>query len=174
VTSFPATARRVRDHRSGAQERRARLRNCLYHFAPFGFRATWNYLVAAHRIPSRIEADPASLVRALDELEVARALVLPRAAAFAARRRLQKREGQRVPAELHPWDSWGHHAIAYCPEPQKYPAGPLPVVVGRVLDAYAVGADPAGRCLVCGDGNRRPRRACRHCGVLPGGRSNPF
>lgn len=76
--------------------------------------------------------------------------------------------------ELHLWDSWGCHAIAYCPETQKYPAEPLPVVVGRVLDACAVGVDPVGRCWVCGDEDRRPQWACRNCGVLPGGRSNPI
>ncbi|MEU4424846.1 hypothetical protein AB0F81_29860, partial [Actinoplanes sp. NPDC024001] len=129
MTSFPATARRVRDPDLVAWQRRARLRNCLYHFAPYGFRATWNHLVAAHRIPRRIEADPAALVRALDDLEAARALVMPRAAAFAARRREEKRAGRRVPAEQHPWDSWGCHAIAYCPDPRKYPDGPLALVV---------------------------------------------
>lgn len=44
---------------------------------PYGFQATWNPLVAAHRIPGGIEPDPPSLLRALDELEIARAL-LPR------------------------------------------------------------------------------------------------
>src|SRR5690349_21135140 len=134
VTSYPATARRVRDESLDPRHRRVCLRNCLYHFAPYGFRATWHYLAITHRIPGRIEADPSSLVRALDELELARALVLRRAVAFAAQRRLQKREGRRVPATLHPWDSWGCHAIAYCPDPRKHPAEPLPVVVGRVLD----------------------------------------
>jgi len=46
-----------------------RLRNCLYHFAPYGFHATWHHLTTTHHIPGRIEADPSSLVRALDELE---------------------------------------------------------------------------------------------------------
>jgi hypothetical protein len=174
VTSFPATARRVRDESLDPRPRRLQLRNCLYHFAPYGFRATWHHLATTHRIPGRIEADPSSLVRALDELEMARALVLPRAVAFAAQRRLQKRAGRRVPTALHPWDSWGCHAVAYCPDPQKHPAEPLPVVVGRVLDACATEVDPTGRCLVCGDEDRRPRRACRNCGVLPGGRGNPL
>jgi hypothetical protein len=173
VTSFPATARQVRDLSLSPQERRARLRNCLYHFAPFGFRATWNSLSAAHRIPRRIDIDPESLVRALDELEAARALVLPQAAAFAACRRLEKRAGQRVSTAPHPWHFWGRNAIAYCPEPQIYPAEPLLVVVGRVLEACAARTDPAGRCFVCGDTDRRPRRACRRCGVLPGGRGDP-
>ncbi|GAB7037282.1 MULTISPECIES: hypothetical protein [Catenuloplanes] len=164
MTSFPATARLVRDESFDPRVRRVRLRNCLYHFAPFGFHATWDHLTTAHRVPERIEADPASPVRAL---------VLPRAAAFAARRRLQKRVGRRVPATLHPWDSWGCHAIAYCPDPRKHPVEPLPVVVGRVLDACAAGVEPAGRCLACGDDARRPQRACRLCGVLPGGRGTP-
>lgn len=151
-----------------------RLRNCLYRFAPLGFHATWDHLTVVHRIPRRIEVDPSSLVRALGELETARAVVLRRAEAFAARRRLQKREGRRVPGVLHPWDSWGCHAIAYCPDPRRHPVEPLAVVVGRVLDACAAGVDPVGRCLVCGDEARRPLRACRNCGVLPGGRATPL
>ncbi|GAA4255702.1 hypothetical protein GCM10022255_065580 [Dactylosporangium darangshiense] len=173
MTSFPATARRVRDESIGPRQRRMHLRNCLYHFAPYGFRATWHHLATTHRIVGGIEADPSSLVRALDELEMARALVLPRAAAFAVRRRLRKREGRRVPASAHPWDSWGCHAIAYCPDPQQHPVEPLPVVVGRVLDACAAGADPAGRCLVCGNEDRQPGEACRNCGVLAGRCGNP-
>ncbi|WP_433223350.1 hypothetical protein ACQP00_25905 [Dactylosporangium sp. CS-047395] len=174
MTSFPAIARRVRDESLDPRQRRMRLRNCLFHFAPYGFRATWDHLATTHRIPGSIEVDPSSLVRALGELEAARALVLPRAAEFAAQRRLQKREGRRVPATLHPWDSWGCSAIAYCPDPRKHPPEPLPVVVRRVLDACVAGVDPAGRCLVCGDDDRRPLRACRNCGVLPGGRGNPL
>jgi hypothetical protein len=174
MTSFPASARQVRDRSLAPRRRRAHLRNCLCHFAPYGFAATWNHLAAGYRIPDHIDTDSPSLIQALDELEIARTLVLPRAVAFATQRRLQKRAGMRVPATLHPWDSYGYHAIAYCPDPQKYPAEPLPAVVGRVLDACAAGIDPAGRCLVCGDEDRRPLRACRNCGVLPGGRGSPL
>ncbi|GIF13595.1 hypothetical protein Ate01nite_36270 [Actinoplanes teichomyceticus] len=170
MTGFPATARRVRDESLDSWQRRARLRNCLHHFAPYGFRATWHHLATTHRIARRLEADPSSLVAALDELETARALVLSSAVAFAARRRLQKREGRRVPAELHPWDSWGCHDIAHCPDPRKHPAEPLPVVVGRVLDACAAGADRAGTCPVCGQQDGALRSVCRHCGVASGGR----
>jgi hypothetical protein len=82
-------------------------------------------------------------------------------------------EGRRVPAP-HPWHSWGCHALAYCPDPSRRPAESLLVVVQRVLDAYAAGVKPAGRCFVCGDQERRSQRVCRICGVLPGGRSTPF
>lgn len=174
MTGFRTNARRVRDERLEPRRRQSRLRNCLYHFAPYGFHATWHHLATAHRIPRRIENDPASLVRALDELEAARALVLSSAVAFAHRRRLQKRAGRRVPMTPHPWDSWGCHAIAYCPDPLTHPAEPLPVVVGRVLDACAAGVDPAGRCLACGDDDRRPLQPCRSCGVLPGDRRQPL
>ncbi|MBU2665590.1 hypothetical protein KOI35_18940 [Actinoplanes bogorensis] len=175
MTSFAACARQVRDLSLDQRVRKVQLRNCLFHFAPFGFRATWNSLVSTHRIPDHIAAHPASLVHALDELEAARALVAPRAAAFAALRRRQKRDGRRVPMTLHPWDSWGCHAIAYCPDPQRYPDESLPVVVGRVLEACASGAaDPVAVCMVCGSKDRRPRRACPNCGVLPGGRSDPI
>ncbi|MFI6236138.1 hypothetical protein ACIBD9_21495 [Micromonospora sp. NPDC050784] len=47
------------------------------------------------------------------------------------------------------------------------------IVVERVLDAYAAGVDPAGRCLAGGDEDRRPAVACRNCGVRPGGHANP-
>ncbi|MFC4063409.1 hypothetical protein [Actinoplanes subglobosus] len=174
MTSFPALARLVRDVSLPPHRRRSRLRNCIHHFAPLGFTATWNHLEAAHRIPRRIEKDPDSLVRALDELEAARALVLPRAVAFADRRRAEKQEGRRSPATLHPWNSWGCNGIAYCPEPQTHPGEPLPLVVGRVLDACEAGVSPVGRCFVCGDEARRPRRACRICGVQPGGRGTPL
>ncbi|MBB4742618.1 hypothetical protein BJY16_006077 [Actinoplanes octamycinicus] len=172
MTSFPATARRVRDESLDPRQRRVRLRNCLYHFAPYGFHATWHHLAATHGIPRGIEADPSALVRALDEVETARALVLSRAVAFAAQRRLQKWQGRRVPAALHPWDSWGCHDIAYCPDPQKHPAEPLPVVVDRVLDACAAGPDRAGRCLVCGQEDWDLWRVCQNCGVASGGRGN--
>jgi hypothetical protein len=65
---------------------------------------TWRSLIAS---PGRIEVDHSSLVRALDELETARALVLSRTVALAAQRRLQKREGRRIPMTPHPRDSWG-------------------------------------------------------------------
>ncbi|MGW3617664.1 hypothetical protein [Micromonospora arida] len=174
MTSFPATARRVRDESLSPRRRRSHLRDCLYHFAPYGFHATWHHLATRHRIPGNIEVDPPSLVRALGELETARALVLARAVAFAAQRRLQKQDGQRVPTTPHPWDSWGCHDIAYCPDPQKHPTEQLSIVVQRVLDAYAAGVDPAGRCLACGDEDRRAGRACRTCGVARGGYGNPI
>ncbi|MEU8388369.1 hypothetical protein [Micromonospora sp. NPDC048842] len=172
MTSFPATARRVRDESLSPRRRRSHLRDCLYHFAPYGFHATWHHLATRHRIPRDVEGDPPSLVRALGELETARALVLARAVAFAAQRRLQKQAGRRTPTTPHPWDSWGCHDIAYCPDPRKHPTGELSIVVERVLDAYAAGVDLAGRCLVCGDDDSRPGRACRNCGVVPDGYRN--
>jgi hypothetical protein len=60
------------------------------------------------------------------------------------------------------------------PDPQKHPAEPLPVVVGRVLDACAAGADLAGRCLVCSEKDWSLWRVCRNCGVASGGRGIPF
>ena len=100
--------------------------------------------------------------------------MLSRKAAFADLRRRQKREGRRVPEVLHPWDSWGCLAIAYCHGPRKHPVEPLPVVVRRVLDACAAGVDPVGRCLACGAEDRAPLSVCRHCGVVPGGRGEPL
>ncbi|GIE91915.1 hypothetical protein [Actinoplanes regularis] len=172
MTSFPAYARQVRDESLDPVQRRMRLRNCLYRFAPYGFNATWHHLAITHRIPGRIAADPSSLVRALDELEAARAPVLARSVAFAAERRLQKREGRRVPQTPHPWDSWGCHNLAYCPDPRKHPAEPLPLVVGRVLEAYTRRAGPDGGCLVCGEEDWTLWRVCQNCGVASGGRGS--
>nr|BFE55993.1 hypothetical protein GCM10020063_005190 [Dactylosporangium thailandense] len=165
MTSFPAAALRVRDGDLPAPRRLRALRECALHCAPYGFRATWHHLVAAARIPRTLEADPASLVRAVDELARAREVVLPRVYAYDADRRRAEALGRRVPAAPRR----PVHALAYCPDPAHHPTEPLPVVVRRVLDAYAAGVDAAAVCVACGTPRPRPGRAWAVCGVHPGG-----
>ncbi|ROO51160.1 hypothetical protein EDC02_6028 [Micromonospora sp. Llam0] len=117
VTSFPAQARRVRDGTLAPQRRLSALRECTQHCAPYGFRATWHHLVASARIPRRPDDDPGALVRAIDELQRVRDVVLPRADEYARQRRREKLAGQRSLRTSPPWNSWGWSDIAYCPDP---------------------------------------------------------
>jgi hypothetical protein len=168
VSSFPAQARRVRDRTLAPARRLRALRECALHFAPYGFRATWHHLVVSARIPADLDDDPEALVRAVDELESARRLLMPHVEAYAAERRRAKAAGRRVPGDADPWNSWGWCRLAYCPDPEVHPAEPLPVVVRRLLDARTGGGADPDRCAVCGT-PRRPSRACPTCGVHPGG-----
>lgn len=167
VTSFRAQARRVRDRDLPVQRRLYALRECTLHFAPYGFRATWYHLVVFAGIPRRLDDDPESLVRALTELEQARAVALPQALAYAQQRRQEKSAGRRVPMSPPPWASRGWSRIAYYPDPTHHPTGPLAAVVRRVLDGYASGTEAA--CLACGTERRGPGRPCTMCGVHPDG-----
>jgi len=169
VTSFPAQARRVGDHRLASQRRLYALRECVLHCAPYGFRATWHHLVVSVPIPRRLDDNPAALVQAVDELAAARAVVLVQADAYAARRRREKAAGLRVPRTPAPWNSWAWSAIAYCPDPERHPTEPLAVVVRRVLDAHATGMDADAQCLACGTDRHRAGRVCPVCGVHPRG-----
>jgi hypothetical protein len=140
------------------------LRECTTHFAPYGFRATWHHLVVSARIPVRLEDDLDSLTRAVDELEAARALVLPVVDAYAARRRAEKRAGRRVPDSRERLTSWGFCQTAFCPDPEVHPTEPLPVVIHRILNADA----DDRHCPACTT-KVRLRRACPNCGVHQGG-----
>lgn len=139
MTSFPAQAIRVRDSTLPLQRRRYALRECTLHCAPYGFRATWHHLVVSARIPRRLEDDPGALVRAADELQRVRDVVLPRLREYAARRRREKAAGVRTPRSVPPWYSWGWSAIAYCPDPTHHPSAPLATVVQGVFDRDAAG-----------------------------------
>ncbi|TDO42307.1 hypothetical protein C8E87_6074 [Paractinoplanes brasiliensis] len=170
MTSFPAQARCVRDAQIPVQRRLYALRECALHCSPYGFRATWHHLVVFAGIPRHLDTDPESLVRAVLELEQARQVVLPRAAAYARQRRQEKSAGLRVPRSVVPWNSWGWSGIAYCPDPVHHPTGPLAAVVRRVLDGFASGEDAV--CRACGTERRRPGRPCPTCGVHPDGPSS--
>ncbi|MFR9780722.1 hypothetical protein ACL02O_32340 [Micromonospora sp. MS34] len=169
MTSFPAQAIRVRDSTLPLHRRLYALRECALHCAPYGFRATWHHLIVSARIPRRLEDDPDALVRAADELQRVRDVVLPRAQAYAARRRGEKAVGVRVPQSAPPWYSWGWCGIAYCPDPKHHPTPPLATVVQAVLDRHAAGLSVETHCLACGRERRRPGRACPTCGAHPDG-----
>lgn len=99
MAGFRSLARQVRDPRSDLALRRYSLRKCLERFAPYGHRATWDHLCTLHGIgPEDRSPDPARLMRALDELEAARAVWLGYEAGFAERRRREKHDGLRYPA----------------------------------------------------------------------------
>ena len=169
MTSFPAQARRVHDSTLSPQRRLYALRECTLHRAPYGFRATWHYLIVSARIPRRLTDDLGALARAADELQRARDVVLPRAQEYAAQRRREKMAGRRTPRTPPPWDSWGWCRIAYCPDPEHHPTAPLATGVQAVLDRYAAGVSTDTNCLACGNERRRPGRACPTCGVHPDG-----
>lgn len=158
VTSFPAVARRVRDPALPLPHRLWALRECTLRFAPFGFRATWHHLLVTARIPQDLAQDPGSLVRALDDLESARAVVLPALHGYAQRRRQEKATGRRSAPPAPRWTQ-----LAYCPDPSKHPSGPLVQVVRTML-----AADPtADRCPICATA-RPAHKVCPECGVYCG------
>ncbi|GAB2619594.1 hypothetical protein Aab01nite_33700 [Paractinoplanes abujensis] len=97
MSSFPAQAARVRDLDLPLERRLLALRECALHFAPYEFRKTWHYLIAAARVPVWLEIDPDALLRALDLLEPARNRWLAETRSYAARRRLEKAAGRRQP-----------------------------------------------------------------------------
>ncbi|WP_147437428.1 hypothetical protein [Micromonospora musae] len=169
MTSFPLQVDRVRDRRLPLQRRLHALRECTLHCAPYGFRATWHHLVVFARIPRRLEDDPDALVRAAEELQRARDVIVPRAMEYAERRRREKAAGVRVPRTRPLWNSWGGSGIAYCPDLEHHPTRPLAEVVQDVLDRHAAGISVATHCLACGIERPRPERACPTCGVHPAG-----
>jgi hypothetical protein len=110
---------------------------------------------------------PALLLRAADEVEQARLVWRVMSEDYAARRRLEKAAGHRMPRRGDHWRSWAG-LIAYCPDFEKHPTERLAVVVQRVVDAFDSGVDPLTACRACG----RPLDAdtpCPDCGVDPAG-----
>ncbi|MEU4218416.1 hypothetical protein [Actinoplanes sp. NPDC026623] len=57
MTSFPAQAQRVRDRGLPLRDRLLALRECVVHFGPYGFRATWHHLMVGAGVPRRLEDD---------------------------------------------------------------------------------------------------------------------
>jgi hypothetical protein len=98
------------------------LRESVLHFAPYGFRATWHHLVVSAALPVRLEDDPGSLLRAVDELEAARRLWLAEAQTFKARRRQEKAAGRRQPRRDEGWHV-SPARLAFCPDPEVHPPG---------------------------------------------------
>ncbi|WP_406512451.1 hypothetical protein OG851_21390 [Streptomyces sp. NBC_00161] len=85
--SFSVYARRVRDHTLPHAHRRSALRSAVVLFKPFGFRATWSYLGTV----GDLDRDGDALPRALEKLESSRDAGIAERAAFAERRREEKR-----------------------------------------------------------------------------------
>lgn len=150
MAGFRSLARQVRDPRGDLALRRYSLRKCLERFAPYGHRATWDHLCARHGIePEDRSPDPVRLMRALDELEAARAVWLGYEAGFAERRRREKRDGLRRPGAFDDWHrrTWGGHGVARCEDPTVHPSAPLAEVLGLLIAALE--AEPGASCPVC-------------------------
>ncbi|WP_344070303.1 hypothetical protein [Streptomyces crystallinus] len=155
--------------------RHASLRTCVVMFAPYGFRATYHHLCRSAEVPARLEADPEALVRAVEELQTARALWLGDEAAYIARRRREKAAGRRSTRADGSWRDAGRGSggsLVYCPDPGFHPTDPLPVVVERVLGSRIV-PGAVERCRACVGENgvvrwfdgREVYELCRVCGV---------
>ncbi|MFC9624328.1 hypothetical protein ACFTXM_31580 [Streptomyces sp. NPDC056930] len=150
MAGFRSLARQVRDPRGDLALRRYSLRKCLERFAPYGHRATWDHLCARHGIePEDRSPDPVRLMRALDELEAARAVWLGYEAGFAERRRREKHDGLRRPGAFDDWHrrTWGGHGVARCEDPTVHPSAPLAEVLGRLIAALE--SEPGTSCPVC-------------------------
>ncbi|MEW2237028.1 hypothetical protein AB0886_33575, partial [Streptomyces sp. NPDC024062] len=177
MAGFRSLARQVRDPRGDMALRRYSLRKCLERFAPYGHRATWDHLCARHGIePEDRAPDPGRLIRALEELEEARAVWLAYEAGFAERRRREKHDGLRRPGTFDDWHRriWGGNGIAHCEDPGVHPSAPLGEVLGRLISA--LGAKPGAACPVCAgtgivwrqDLDREPWAGpvCTGCGIV--------
>ncbi|MFI0741157.1 hypothetical protein ACH4PU_24195 [Streptomyces sp. NPDC021100] len=182
MSSFNLHLRRVHDERLPARMRRSDLRSCLVHFAPYGFHATYHHLTLSARIPENVEDDPASLIRAADELHAARCLWNAHVRARAADRLAEKARGRRHDPTgaawraAHGWRTWrqGWNNIAFCPDWTVHPTEPLPVVIERVIHwTPPTDASHAPTCRACGygggtrgePGTGSPATACGRCGV---------
>jgi hypothetical protein len=114
--SFGTYARRVRDCGLPYGGRYRALRCAAGHYCPLGFNATWSYLSTV----GDLRAEENALLRALDVLELSRAVWLAETRAFAARRRAEKRQHRRplAGAELRYLNGWrwpgpdGHHVMS--------------------------------------------------------------
>lgn len=159
--------------------RHAAFRTCVVSFAPYGFRATYHHLCRSARIPADPRDDPASLIRAVEELHAARRLWAADEAAFMARRRRQKAAGRRHITADGGWRDGGRGpggSLAYCPDPERHPTEPLPIVLGRILRSRVPAAAAASICRACGsdagtnDWNcgHYLHRLCARCGVSLG------
>ncbi|MGW2474771.1 hypothetical protein [Streptomyces sp. NPDC001665] len=152
MTSFLTHRAHVCDARLPLIRRHSALRTCLTLFAPYGVRATYHHLTLNAAIPRRLEADPGSLVRAVEELHEARVLWLARVEEYAARRRAEKRAGTRTPANPRPWwlrSHWDGPNHAWYEDPLRHPSLRLPAYVRR-QNALLAGTDLPG-CPACGD-----------------------
>ncbi|MFI0714448.1 hypothetical protein ACH4SK_28175 [Streptomyces inhibens] len=176
MASFETHRQRIHDVRLPVRARHAALRTCVVSFAPYGFRATYHHLCRSARIPVELAEDPASLVRAVEELHAARRLWLTDEAVFMARRRQEKAVGRRHPTAHGSWRDQGRGSqgsLAYCPDPEFHPTGLLSTVVERVLRSTVPATAAFCVCRACGSdaGTTAWRsgyylyRLCARCGV---------
>ncbi|MFJ8012411.1 hypothetical protein [Streptomyces sp. NPDC096339] len=143
MTSFATHRRRVHDTALPPYRRLSALRTCLTEFAPYGFYATYHHLCRSAGIPRDLGQDPASLVRAVEELHEARQLWLDSLAAWQVGRRAQKRAGRRRPDPPPP--SW----FLYWPDPEFHPGGRLVDVMPGVMRGRLSHDGHQGRDGVC-------------------------
>ncbi|MFF2008719.1 hypothetical protein ACFVWY_06530 [Streptomyces sp. NPDC058195] len=163
MAGFRSLARQVRDPRNDLALRRYSLRKCLERFAPYGHRATWDHLCARHGIgPEDRSPDPGRLVRALEELEAARAVWLGYEAGFAERRRREKHGGLRRPGSFDDWHrlTWGGNGVVRCENPAVHPSAPLAEVLHRLITALE--AAPGTACPVCAGAAIHWRQSLAH------------
>ncbi|MFI8458993.1 hypothetical protein [Kitasatospora sp. NPDC085464] len=151
MTSFHTHRARVHDTSLPVHRRHSALRTCLTCFAPYGLRATYHHLTVSARMPRRLETDPDSLLRAVDELHEARELWRAGAEEYAAQRRAQKRSGRRTRPVPPWWDRyrWGSLEAAWHHDPFLHPPLSLPDYVRR-RNALLDGAELPG-CAACGE-----------------------
>ncbi|MFJ8476635.1 hypothetical protein [Kitasatospora sp. NPDC094011] len=186
MTSFLTHRARVHDAGLPPYRRHSALRTCLTEFAPYGLRATYHHLTLSARLPQRLEADPESLVRAVEELHEARQLWLARLREYQAQRRAEKRAGRRAPSTTAWWDQpwWSSPDLAWAQNPFLHPQLSLTDYVRR-RNALMDGAELPG-CPACGEEgpvvrlSTAPHRAglCRSCARVlvpcPCGRGHTF
>ncbi|MFF9069144.1 hypothetical protein ACF09E_27675 [Streptomyces sp. NPDC014891] len=92
----------MRDERVAAPRRYRALRCAVGEYGPLGFHATWAYLAATAVPAPDLRRDTAAQLRALALLETSRAARIEEIAVFAARRRVEKAAGVRVPRSDDP------------------------------------------------------------------------
>ncbi|MFG2719002.1 hypothetical protein ACGFW5_12045 [Streptomyces sp. NPDC048416] len=176
MSGFATHRQRVHDVGLTLRARHASLRTCAVMFAPYGFRATYHHLCRSAGVPAVLEADPRSLVRAVEEVHAARQLWLTDRAAYIAHRRREKAAGQRDPSRGGPRGTFRGGSgvcLAHCPDPGFHPTDPLPVVVARLLRC-----EGSASCPAC-DGQEGTTRwnsgyaeheLCARCGISLGSR----
>lgn len=151
--------------------RLSNLRACIVHFAPYGFRSTYFYLTVSAGIPRTLAADPASIVRAADELHEARTIWQAGISPLVQQRRELKRSGRQELPDASRWISNGT-AVIRSDDPRQYPDMPLAAFIQRQV-ARASGTVMTG-CQFCGE-LRAPIShstghgfidRCRQCGGL--------
>jgi hypothetical protein len=92
--SFGTYARKVRDPALPFARRVSALRSCVQLYRPIGFNSSLSFL---EEIAGRYRSDEAALLRALNALVASRAQWHVVVEAYAHKRRLAKRRGQRSP-----------------------------------------------------------------------------